>query len=188
MSMQDRVQNHPWRRGWMIVASVALVLSAVAGPAGAERPFPAPRGACGVEGTWLSSVDIGAQFFTQYSGGATGTSGAMTVEWIAFDPTLFGQFPNAVRVTQAMGSWRQLTATSYQYTWIIYGLDSAGLPLYAVRGSGTGIFDGCDTIDFDYVMEIFPYPLDPLVDEPVACQPGTGAKYRIPVVQATCEE
>jgi hypothetical protein len=181
-------QTRSWRRGRLIAAALALLVLAVAGPTGAERPFPVPRGACGVEGTWLSSVDIGAQFFTQYSAGATGTGGAMTVEWIAFDPTLFGEFPDAVRVTQAMGAWHQVTATTYHYTWVVYGLDSAGIPLYSIRGSGTGTFDGCDTIVFDYVMEIFPYPFHPLVDDPVACQPGTGAKYRIPVVQATCEE
>jgi hypothetical protein len=188
MSNLSSVQLRSWRRDWLIATCLALLVVAVAGPAAAQGPIHSYRHGCAVEGTWLSSVDIGAQFFTQYSDGATGTSGAMTAEWIVFDPTLNGFFPNAVRATQAMGGWHQLSGGIYRYTWIVYGLDSANLPLYSVRGSGTGTFEDCDKIIFDYVLEIFPYPLNPLEDEPVACLQGIGSKYRVPVVHATCEE
>jgi hypothetical protein len=188
MSNPTRFEMRSWRRCRLIAAGLALLVLATAGPAAAERHSWEPRGNCPLEGTWLCSVDIGALFFTQYGAGATGTDGTLTVEWIGFDPTLFGNFPTAVRVTQAMGSWEQQTARAYRYTWVAYGFDAAGTPLYAIRGSGTGSFDECDTIVFDWVMEVFPYPLNPLVDEPVACMSGTGSKQRIPVVQATCDD
>jgi len=188
MSNQTRFELRSWRRRWLIAAGLALIFPAIASPAAAERHSWAPRGNCPLEGTWLASVDIGALFFAQYGAGATATGGALTIEWIGFDATLFGNFPTAVRVTQAMGSWEQQTARTYLYTWVAYGFDAAGTPLYAIRGSGMGSFTECDTIVFDWVMEVFPYPLDPLVDDPVACMSGTGSKLRIPVVQATCEE
>jgi len=188
MSNPTRLETRSWRRGWLIAIGLALVVLALAAPATAGKHTWEPRGHCPLEGTWLATVDIGAQFFAQYAGGATGTGGALTVEWILFDPTLFGNFPTAVRVTQAQGLWEQKTATAYEYTWIAYGFDAEGNPLYAIRGSGTGTLTECDTIDFDWVMEVFPYPLDPLVDDPFACMSGTGSKHRIPLVQATCEE
>ena len=111
----------------------------------------------------------------------------MAIEWIGFDPTLFGSFPTAVQVSQAIGAWHKVTAFEYRYTWIFYGFDESGAPLYSVRGSGTGTFPGCDAIVFDYVLEVFPAPLNPLEDDPVDCLSGSGAKHRIPVVEATCD-
>lgn len=131
-------------------------------------------------------MDVGARFFTQYSAGATGTGGTLTIEWISFDPTLFGNFPAAVRTTQGMGAWRQVRAATYEYTWIAYGLDSAGIPAYSIKVSGSGALQDCDAIAFDYVMEIFPAGLDPLVDDPVLCVPGVGSKHRIPVSLPSC--
>ena len=141
---------------------------------------------CPLQASWLSEVDIGARFFTTYFGGATAIEGPMVVEWIVGDPTLFGNFPTAVSLTQGMGSWRSKGHQSYVYTWIGYGLDSAGIPIYAWKGSGTGTFQGCDAIAFDYVLEIFPFPLDPLFGEPVSCLSGFGNKSRIEVEAAAC--
>jgi hypothetical protein len=174
------------RRGWLIGAALAAIVIAAVGPATAGESSQGARGPCAVEGSWLAEVDIGAVFFVSYSRGDTGTTGAMAIEWIAFDPTLFGSFPGAVRVSPTIGAWRKVTAAEYRYTWIAYGFDASGAPLYSIRTSGTGTFPACDEIDFDYVLEIFPWPLNPLMDNPVTCISGTGLKHRIPVVQATC--
>lgn len=174
-------------RGWLIGAAFALIVIATVGPAAGEMEAWELRHPCTVEGSWIASVDIGAVFFVSYSRGATGTGGAMAIEWIGFDPTLFGSFPDAVRTSQAIGAWRQTAAFEYRYTWIVYGFNALGVPLYSVRGSGTGSFPGCNAIVFDYVLEVFPYPLDPLVDDPVDCLSGTGSKSRIPVVEAACD-
>ncbi len=176
------------RRNWLIGAALATIVIAAAGPAPAGESSQDARGPCPVEGSWLAEVDIGAVFFVSYSRGDTGTgaAGAMAIEWLAFDPTLLGTFPDAVRVSQTIGAWRKVTAAEYRYTWIAYGFDASGAPLYSIRTSGTGTFPACDEIEFDYVLEIFPWPLNPLVDAPVACLPGTGLKHRIPVAQATC--
>ena len=175
------------RTSLLVGAAITLIVTVAAGSFAGEVSSEEARRPCTVEGSWLASVDIGAVFFVDYGHGATRTSGGMAIEWIGFDPTLFGNFPTAVRVTQAMGAWHQVNAAEYLYTWIFYGFDASGTPLYSVRGSGTGIFSGCDVIVFDYVLEVFPYPLDPLVDDPVSCLSGIGTKYRIPVVEATCD-
>jgi hypothetical protein len=79
------------------------------------------------------------------------------------------------------------TRRTYSYTWIAYGLDINGTPVYAIKTSGMGTIVGCHGTDFDWVMEIFPAPLDPLQDEPVVCLSGLGTKQRIRVELGTCE-
>jgi len=145
------------------------------------------RGMCGLPGSWAGEVDIGARFFAQYSRGGWAGGGPLTIEWIVLDPTLFGNFPAAVRTTQSVGVWRMETGNTYSYTWVAYGLDMNGTPVYAIKTSGMGTIRDCHSTDFDWVMEVFPAPLDPLHDEPPVCLAGTGTKERIPIELGICE-
>lgn len=176
----------PFRNPVGAMALCVLVAFTYAGAAAAQPTVEGAPGVCPLQASWLSEVDIGARFFTTYMRGATATEGPLSIEWIVGDPTLFGNFPTAVGLTQAAGTWRSNGQRTYEYTWIGYGLDSAGIPLYAWKGSGTGTFQGCDAIIFDYVVEIFPFPLNPLFDEPVDCLSGFGNKYRIGLELAVC--
>ncbi len=169
----------------IVCLTVALGLT-LAGTATAQGLVWTPQRACSVYGAWQAEVDIGARFFVTYSRGVDVNEGPMAVEWIAGDPTLFGSFPSAVRLTQGAGAWERINASTYRYTWISYGIDAAGVPVFAWKGSGIGTLQGCDMIVFDYVAEIFPMPLDPLMDEPVSCISGSGTKYRVSVVTAEC--
>ncbi len=165
----------------------AVVALGFAVPGEAQNPAPELRASCGLHGSWLSEVDIGARFLVTYGRGGIAVEGPMTIAWIAGDPTLFGAFPTAVALTGAAGSWRKGPGRDgYRYTWIGYGVDGAGIPVYAWKGSGTGTLQGCDLIVFDYVVEIFPWPLDPLDDDPVACIAGVGSKRRVAVDLGTC--
>ena len=185
MRQMFRSDHQTGRTAALLASTCALLLLTVPVSASMKGLEPSPVSGCHLEGSWLAQVDIGGRFFTQYGGGANATAGPLTIEWILFDPTLFGNFPTTVRVTQAAGGWHR-NGQSYDYTWIAYGLDSSGRPVYAIKGSGTGKLDDCDMIGFDYVLEVFPWPLNPLVDRPVTCLSGTGAKQRIPVARATC--
>ena len=176
----------PFHNSVGTIALCVLAAFAYTGAASAQATYGGAPGVCRLQASWLSEVDIGARFFTTYMGGATAIEGPLVMEWIVGDPTLFGNFPTAVGLTQATGSWRSKGQQTYEYTWIGYGLDSAGIPIYAWTGSGTGTFQGCDAIAFDYVVEIFPFPLNPLFDEPVSCLSGFGSKVRIGVGLATC--
>ena len=169
-----------------VMALCAFVAFTYAGAAAAQATYEGASRVCPLQASWLSEVDIGARFFTTYRRGATATGGPLVIEWIIGDPTLFGAFPNAVSLPQASGSGRYKSHHTYEYTWIGYGLDSAGIPLYAWKGSGTGTIQECDAIGFDYVIEIFPFPLNPLFDDPVGCLSGFGSKLRIGVELAAC--
>lgn len=184
MTEQRRFHHQGSRTAGLVAVVCALLVVCFAAPSTAQSEDPSAAYGCHLQGSWLASVDIGGQFFTQYTG-ANAASGALTVEWIQMDPTLFGNFPTAVSLTQGLGGW-QFYGHSYVYTWIAYGLDSAGIPVYAIKGSGTGMLQNCDTISFDWVLEVFPAPLDPLTDDPVTCLSGFGSKTRIPVATSTC--
>lgn len=179
-------QKRDWKKGSTALALGSLVTLALVLPAAAQGPEWTPQRPCSLQGAWLSEVDIGARFFVSYASGASATSGPLAVEWIAGDPSLFGAFPAAVSLTQGVGTWQRVTGHSYRYTWISYGLDADGQPLYAWKGSGTGVIQGCNMIVFDYVAEIFPMPLDPLLDDPVDCIEGSGTKVRMPIELASC--
>ena len=176
----------PFNNGVWAIALCTLVAFTYAGTASTQPTLEGAQGVCSLQASWVSEVDIGARFFTTYMRGATATGGPMVIEWIIGDPTLFGTFPTAVGLTQATGSWRHKGPHTYEYTWIGYGLDSAGIPLYAWKGSGTGTIQGCDEIVFDYVIELFPFPLNPLFDDPMGCLSGFGNKSRIRVELAAC--
>ncbi len=166
------------------VLLIAVMVVVMASSALAMAPEPPALG-CRLQGSWLAHVDVGGVFFVQYSG-ANAAGGSLSIEWIRFDPTLFGNFPSAVRITQGTGSWRN-NGTGYDYTWIAYGIDKNGAPVYSIRTSGKGTIEACDTIPFDYVLEVFPAPMNPLTDTPVTCISGQGTKVRIPVVRAACQ-
>ena len=171
----------------MLPALCSIIAIGLAAPCEAQGMAPELSASCALEGSWLSEVDIGARFFVTYGRGANPIEGPMTITWIAGDPTLFGSFPDAVGLTGAAGTWRKGPGPSdYRYTWVGYGVDSTGAPLYAWKGSGTGTFQGCGMIVFDYVAEIFPWPLDPLDGDPVACLAGTGSKRRVEVDLGAC--
>lgn len=168
---------------------IACTLLMAAAHLPAADPFQGDepkRGMCVLPGSWLGEVDIGARFFAQYNPDGL-ARGSVTIEWIVVDPTLFGNFPEAVHATQGVGVWRMENWYTYSYTWIAYGLDEYGMPVYAIKTSGEGTIRDCHSTDFDWVMEIFPAPLDPLLDDAPFCLAGLGTKQRIPIAQGTCD-
>jgi len=172
-----------------LVTLIACALLMVAANLQAADPLQGEalkRGMCALPGSWVGEVDIGARFFAQYNleGWARGS---VTIEWIMVDPTLFGYFPEAVRATQGAGVWRMENWYTYSYTWIAYGLDENGMPVYAIKTSGMGTIRDCHSTDFDWVMEVFPTPLDPLLDDTPVCLAGFGTKQRIPIALGTCD-
>lgn len=66
-------------------------------------------------------------------------------------------------------------------------MDKDGAPVYALKTSGSGAFDGCDAIAFDYVLQVFPSPMNPLTGSPAVCLSGKGSKVRVPVVRSSCQ-
>lgn len=175
------------RSAGLVPVACALLLAVGSVPASSSSP------PCTVEGAWLCQADVGAVFFKVANRGSSATNGTLFVDWVAMDPTLFGNFPDAVRLTQGVGVWNTVIAEDsdrprgYHYTWMGYGLGADGLPVYVLLVSGTDTLQGCDAVTFDYTMEIFLASQNPFVDDPVACMAGTGVKQRIPVTTGSCE-
>jgi hypothetical protein len=174
-------------RSLTLIACTLLMVTAKLPAAEPTHDRAPKRGMCALPGSWVGGVDIGAQFFARYSRGVWSNGGPLTIEWIVVDPTLFGNFPMAVHATQGAGAWRMESSDTYSYTWVAYGLDINGTPVYAIKTSGMGTIVGCHGIDFDWVMEVYPAPLDPLHDPAPVCLSGLGTKQRIPVELGTCE-
>jgi hypothetical protein len=185
--------NHSQRRSvqrlrLLVLTACTLLMVTANLPAAEPIHDQALRwGRCGLPGSWVGGVDIGAQFFAQYSRGVSSNGGPLTIEWIVVDPTLFGNFPMAVDATQGVGAWRMESWDTYTYIWVAYGLDINGTPVYAIKTSGMGTIVDCHGTDFDWVMEVYPAPLDPLQDAAPFCLSGLGTKQRIRVELGSCD-
>jgi len=141
---------------------------------------------CGRIGTWHGMGDQGFAWMAVDSPGQDATNGQISIEWVMIDPTLGGFFPDAARVTNGLGVWKKVNKHVYQYTWIAYGLDQAGIPIYTGRASGTATLTDCDHVDVTYVLELWLAGDDISSDPPFFCAPGTGVETRMSFVQASC--
>jgi hypothetical protein len=143
----------------------------------------------GKVGTWHGvAADLGITWMAVNTPGQNAFNGQMTVEWIEIDPTLFGNFSEAARVTNAVGVWKQVGWRVYPFNWIGYGLDEAGVVVYTARASGEAYLVDCDRLDITYVLEVWPAGYDISTDTPPICIPGTAVETRMLLVEASCED
>lgn len=168
-------------------AILAVIFAAAVFAGSGERP--GSFSTCGRVGTWFGLGDSGFSWIATDTPGPNATVGQLALEWTVIDPTLGGWFQNAVRTTNAVGVWAKVNRRLYELTWVAYGLDANGLPVYVARASGTAELADCDNVDIIYVLEIFDPTQDISVDPPAfGCVSGTATETRMPLVQATCEE
>lgn len=174
-------------RSWVI--AVGIVLAALcAAPVFADAPGVGGSNNCSNVGTWQGLGDTGFTWMNIITPGANATVGQLDLEWVLVDPTLFGFFPEAVRVTNAIGVWEKVNRHTYVVTWVAWGFDMNGVPVYVGRLSGTDTMLDCDHIDVDYVLEVFLPGQDMDTDPPIFCANGHASETRMPLVQAICEE
>jgi hypothetical protein len=162
---------------------VLAAIFAVAVFAGSGSVIAASKN-CSHLGTWFGESDTGATWMVTDTQGQSATVGQLVVEWIRWDPTLLGNFPTAVRTTNPMGVWEKVNDKKAQFTWMAYGFDAIGNPLYTIRSSGIGTLVNCDESHFTYVTQVFL----PSQDTPIATFCGTGIETRMQLVQATCPQ
>jgi hypothetical protein len=166
---------------------VLAAIFAVAVFAGSGSVMAASKN-CSHVGTWHGVSDTGATYMVTDTQGPSATVGQLVVEWILWDPTLGGNFPTAVRTTNPMGVWEKVFHRKAKFTWIAYGFDGNGAPLYTIRCSGIGSMVNCDESHFTYVTELFLPLQDISKDKPIATFCGTGVETRMQLVQATCTQ
>jgi hypothetical protein len=146
------------------------------------------KGLCSMVGTWHGEDYQGNTWMTMYTPGRNAIYGQVTGEFVLFDPTLGGFFPDAVRVTNPFGVWKKVGWRTYQYTTRAYGLDQDGGVVYTWRVSGETELVDCDYVDSTFVMELWLGDADISTDPPIFCVPGTAWEIRMPLVQASCED
>jgi len=174
-------------RQWVVACGIVLV-ALCASPVLAGGPGAGGSNNCSNVGTWLGLGDTGFTWMNTITPGANATVGQLDIEWVLIDPTLFGFFPDAVRVTNATGVWEKVNRQTYMVTWMAWGFDVNGFPLYVGRLSGTDTMVGCDELDVGYVLEIFLPGQDMNTEPPIFCANGHATETRMPLVQAICEE
>jgi hypothetical protein len=170
-------------RGGVVLAAIF----AVAVFAGSGSVMAASED-CPVAGTWHGASAIGATWMAVASPGANATYGQVVLEWVRWDPTLRGYFPTAVRTTSAMGVWEKVDGKTIHVTFVAYGFDGNGAPLYTIRLIAVSTEVDCDHRSMTYVMEIFLPQQDISKDSPIGKLCGSGTETRMQPVQATCPQ
>lgn len=135
---------------------------------------------CGITGTWIHWEDFG--WLGLFTPGANATVGQMDIDWVEWNPKL-GPFQSAVRTTDPKGVWEKIDKSAYKWTWVAYGLDAAGLRVYALRASGIGTMAGCDRVDITGRLDLFLPTQNIWSDTPIATIPVSEFAIRMPIIQ-----
>ncbi len=89
--------------------------------------------------------------------GRSASSGIMTTDvphWPNI--TLYGNLPNAVRMTTLRGAWTRTGGNTSAFTQIGWALDANGDAVYVIRQSGRGTTtEGCNKLTIEATIEFF---------------------------------
>lgn len=163
-----------------LIALAALALGRGVGFAQTEPPTT-PE-ACSLVGTWIVKVPSGGDLLAVFTrGGLKSSSGQIDADWIVWEPTLASRFP-AVRTTDPKGVWAEVSQTTFNATWMAYGIGVSG-PLYVLRARALVTLDGCDQAGIATTLDLFLPSHDIWRDTPLmSIGPETWTAERMPVV------
>ncbi len=170
--------NKRYAMGIALAAGVAL--AAVNGSAWAAGNN------CTRVGSWWGDAQSssGLTWLGNYTPGASATAGQLNFQWVASDPTFFGNFPMATRLGDGVGSWEKISHDEYKVTFVAYGFDN-GTPIYTLRTSALMYQEDCDHISSSYTAEFFSGAVPPqnLSEAPLLFKAGgTTTEIRMPLV------
>lgn len=160
---------------FMSLLAVAFVLAALNSSARAAGPAE-----CGLIGTWYGNAGDDMYWLGVQTAGTTHLKGEMLLDWVAVNPNLFG--PGATRLTNGRGVWEQTSSGQYKYVWYAYGVDSPNGNSYAIRVTGVAKNKDCNTVNIDYLYEIFDansWPQD-FSGSPLYSTAGSAIETRVP--------
>lgn len=165
------------------IALVALVaLLGGSAVARAQTEVPTTPEACTLVGTWMVKVPSGGDLLAVFTrGGLKSSSGQLDADWIVWEPTLASRFP-AVRTTDPKGVWAEASATTFNVTWVGYGIGVSG-PLYVLRARALATLEGCDQASLATTLDLFLPSHDIWRDTPLmSIGPEVWVARRMPVV------
>lgn len=121
-----------------------FLLTALAAIAAAPAAVSADA-SCKLSGAWIGYLGPAASW-TAIAGGSSESHGTIEITYPAMDATLFGTFPNAVRISSFQGTWVRKGGGKFAYSTVAIAVDALGNTLWIGKLVGTETMQpGCGT-------------------------------------------
>jgi hypothetical protein len=158
------------------IPSMLMIAALAAAPAAS-----AADAACKLAGSWIGYLGNNASW-TAMADGISNSHGTITIAYPALDPTLFGAFPTAVRVSPLQGVWERTGGRSFAYATVGIAVDALGNSLWIGKLSGTETMQvGCDVELVTATFSVYAPNANPFEDEPLLVLPQSPHYgYRMP--------
>lgn len=116
---------------------------------------------CKLQGSFISYDTHGVPTWISSAYGQSTSSGANELEYPGEFPKLptpdGAIFPSAVGMTHLTGAWQRTGGNTFKYTFIGYGYDENGVPLWIGRMSGPiKLSKDCNTGEFGATLYVYP--------------------------------
>ena len=160
---------------------LTLVAALLATSLASASAVHAADSACKLTGGWIGYFGNVAGW-TAVADGVSQSNGTITINYPALDPTLFGAFTDAVRVSSLQGVWERTGGSTFAYVTIGIAVDAQGNTLWIGKLYGTETMQaGCDVELVTATFEVYAPNANPFGDEPLLVLPqAPHYGYRMP--------
>jgi hypothetical protein len=159
------------RRYRSIFACVIMLGLAIPGAAIADNNGKG----CSLLGSWFGVDTLEDKNLTGWMVTATGKSekrGTNYFEYPNFDPTFFGYFPTAVRLSNSVGTWQRTGGNTFEYSFIGLALDATNQLVGILKTSGEiALSDDCNSETLTATVYLYDPAQGPFTDEPFQVVP-----------------
>jgi hypothetical protein len=173
----------------MTVLAIVIVIAAILLVPNWQTDAAAFRGKgnwCDIRGTWYGASPYGS-YMVNYDG-AHPFKGTIDLVWISGDPTLGGDFPDAVWTRHTRGVWVRTGPNTFDFTVLTFSTNSAYEVLYIFRSNGTNTLVDCNTNESTANLEFLTPDMDPIDDDGLCIASGEVEIERRITLKEPCEE
>ena len=128
------------------------------------------RNGCSLLGSWFGVDSLVDKNLTGWMVTVTGKSenqGTNNFEYPNFDPTFFGNFPTAVRLSSSVGAWQRTGGNTFEYSFIGFAMDVAGQIVGISKAVGEiSLSDNCNAETLTAIVDLYYPPNSPFTDSP----------------------
>lgn len=127
--------------------------------------------ACKLAGAWIGYLGNDGSW-TAIADGVSNSHGSITIAFPALDPTLFGAYPTAVRISPLQGVWERTGGSTFAYTTLAIAVDAFGNSLWIGKLTGTeSLQAGCDIELVTATFSVYAPNANPFEDAPLMVLP-----------------
>jgi hypothetical protein len=135
---------------------------------GLAIPGAANAGGCSLLGSWFGVDNLEDKTLTGWMVTVTGKSesrGNNNFEYSNFDPTFFGYFPTAVRISSSVGTWKRTGGSTFEYTFIGYSIDALNQIVGISKASGEiSLSEDCNAETLTAIVSLYDPATSPFTD------------------------